>query len=94
MADDKPADDVRGVHDEPDKGDSETPEETMTRHEELHREHRDRLDEHDEHIDEHHDRLSALEKHAGLRADERSREERGAARERRRSEMVNRKRHD
>jgi hypothetical protein len=41
---DKPQDDARDVHDEPDKGDSESPEETMARHEELHREHRSRID--------------------------------------------------
>ena len=44
MASERPADDARDVHDNPDKSDSESPEETMRRHEELHHEHRARID--------------------------------------------------
>lgn len=40
----RPADDARDVSDKPDESDVETPEETLMRHEELHREHRDRID--------------------------------------------------
>lgn len=90
----RPEDNAEGVHDDPNKGDSESPEETLSRHEELHREHRERLDEHDEHVDEHHNRLSAIEKHLGLRGEEHKREERGEARERRRQELSERRRHD
>lgn len=41
---DHPADDARDVHDKPDESDTETPEETLMRHEELHHEHRSRID--------------------------------------------------
>lgn len=40
----RPADDARDVHDKPDESDAETPEETLMRHEELHHEHRSRID--------------------------------------------------
>lgn len=52
----KPEDDVKDVHDEPDKG--ESPAETLERHEELHREHRSRID--------------ALCKHVGMPGDDAS----------------------
>ena len=60
----RPADDVRGVEDKPDESDSESPEDTMSRHEELHREHRERLD-------EHHGRLENLEKQFSGKGEER-----------------------
>ncbi len=49
---DKAADDAKNVHDSPDRDDSESPEETLERHEALHHEHRERID--------------ALCKHVGL----------------------------
>ena len=52
MAKDSPTDDARGVHDSPDRGDTESPAETLERHEALHHEHRERID--------------ALCKHVGL----------------------------
>ncbi len=47
----KPQDDARDVHDEPDKSDeNETVPETLSRHEELHREHRERCDRIERHL--------------------------------------------
>lgn len=103
---DKPADDVRGVHDKPDESDvnpsgeeshegeeQETAAETVARHETLHAEHRERLDEHDEMHGKHDERLSALEKHLGLRSEEHRKEEREKARRERHEAPRERKRH-
>lgn len=48
MAEDKPEDDVKDVHDEPDK--DESVDETLERHEALHHEHRRRIDRIHEHL--------------------------------------------
>lgn len=94
---DKPADDVSGVHQEPDKSDTnesgETAAEMATRHETLHAEHRERLDEHDEMHGKHDERLSALEKHLGLRAEEHRKADREKARKERSEAPRERKRH-
>jgi hypothetical protein len=44
MAEGTPRDEAEGAHDDPNAGDSESLEETRERHEELHREHRSRID--------------------------------------------------
>ena len=48
MAKESAADDAEGVHDSPDRSDSESPEQTLERHEALHHEHRERIDGPDE----------------------------------------------
>ena len=102
----KPADDVKDVHQEPDKSDTnrsgeespegaeqETAAEMAQRHETLHGEHRERLDEHDEMHGKHEERLSALEKHLGLRSEEHRKEAREKARKERHEAPRERKRH-
>lgn len=75
----KPADEAKDVHDNPDKGDSESTEETLERHEALHHEHRGRID--------------ALEKHLGM--GEPGDNVRGARDEPNRSDSIRqRRRHD
>jgi len=77
----RPADDARDVHDEPDKSDSESLEETRERHEMLHHEHRSRIDH--------------LMKHCGINEGEAEDDVRGVHDKPDRSDSVRqRRRHD